>query len=124
MQVEVSHVSIKLVDLNNTGPELLKYEQVIAAINRALDDVMDGRRNTIDALQLIDYHLFANKLSTYRDCSFAKTDNYTIRNFNNRMCKGCNFKVPYDYIVHNGLDKSTFYADGKWYKIVKEEDDT
>lgn len=118
-------MSIKLVDLNNTGPELLKYKQVIAAINRALDDVVDDRRNTIDALQLIDYHLFANKLSTYRDYSFAKTeDDQTIRNFNNRMCKGCNFKVPYDYIVHNGLDKSTFYADGKCYKIVKEEGDT
>lgn len=115
-------MSIKLADLHNTGPELLKYEQVIASINRALDDVIDGRRDTIDALQLIDYHLFVNKLSTYRDRSFAKTDDQTIRSFNHRMCKGCNFKVPYDYIVNNGLDKSTFYAKGKWYKISREDD--
>ena len=115
---------IKLVDISNKGPKLLKYEEVIAAINSALDDVIDGRRDAVDALQLIDYNLYARKLSTYKDCSFARPDDhYTIRDFNNRMCKGCNFKVPYDYIVHNGLDKSTFYADGKWYKIVKEEDD-
>lgn len=116
-------MSIKLVDISNKGSELLKYEQVIAAINRALDDVIDGRRDAVDALQLIDYHLFANKLSTYRDCSFAKTDDQTVRNFNRRMCTSCNFRIPYDYIIRNGLEKSRFYADNGWYRIVKEEDD-
>lgn len=117
-------MSIKLIDINNKGYELLKYEEVIAAINSALDDVVDGRRDAVDTLQLIDYNLYARNLSTYKNCSFVRPDGHCIiRNFDKRMCRGCNFKVPYDYIVHNGLDKSTFYVDGKWYKIVKEEDD-
>lgn len=117
-------MSIKLVDVSNKGSELLKYEEVIAAINSALDDVIDGRRDAVDALQLIDYNLCARKLSTYKDCSFARPDDHdTIRNFNRRMCTSCNFRIPYDYITRNGLEKSRFYANNGWYRIVKEEGD-
>lgn len=118
-------MSIKLIDISNKGPELLKYEEVIAAINSALDDVVDGRRDAVDALQLIDYNLYARNLSTYKDCSFARPDGHcTIRNFSRRTCcTSCNFRIPYDYITRNGLEKSRFYADNGWYRIVKEEDD-
>lgn len=104
---------IKLVDIHNKGPELLKYEEVIAAINSALDDVVDGRRDAVDALQLIDYNLYARKLSTYKDCSFVRPDNYTIRNFNKIICR----------VTGNRSGKLRFYTNNRWYRTGKEEDD-
>lgn len=69
-------MTVKLVDLNNTGPELLKYKKVIAAINIALDEAANNMREATSTLELIDYYLFGYGLSTY-----TKTSKIATRKF-------------------------------------------